>query len=136
MKKAFITRRLMFCASHRLHSRELTEEENRKTFGKCNHPNGHGHNYVVEVTVSGPIDPKTGMVFNLTELRRVMEDTVEKEMDHKNLNVDVPAFKELNPTAENIAAVIWEMLEKRLPKGALYEVRLTETENNFVSYRG
>jgi 6-pyruvoyltetrahydropterin/6-carboxytetrahydropterin synthase len=135
-KKAFITRRLTFSAAHRLHSGALTDEENRRVFGKCNHPNGHGHNYTLEVTVAGPIDPVTGMVFNLTELKDVMSEVVERGFDHKNLNLDVPAFKSLNPTAENIAAVVWDMLEKRLGPGLLHEIKLIETENNFVSYRG
>lgn len=135
-KKAFITRRLTFSAAHRLHSDKLSPEENRRIFGKCNHPNGHGHNYSLEVTIAGPIDPTTGMVYNLTDLKQVMSDVIENDIDHKNLNVDVPAFKNLNPTAENIAAVLWDLLAKRLPKGRLHEVRLIETENNFVSYRG
>lgn len=135
-RKAFITRRLTFSAAHRLHSDKLSPEENRRVFGKCNHPNGHGHNYALEVTVSGAIDPTTGMVFNLTELKDVMTDVIEHDIDHKNLNVDVPAFRTLNPTAENIAAVLWDLLEKRLKPGLLHEVKLIETENNFVSYRG
>lgn len=134
--KAFITRRMTFSAAHRLHSDRLSAEENRRVFGKCNHPNGHGHNYVVEVTVAGPIDKTTGMVFNLTELKDVMTDVIENGIDHKNLNVDVPAFKNLNPTAENIAAVLWRLIGRRLPKGLLHEVRLVETENNSVAYRG
>ena len=133
---ASITRRLTFSAAHRLHSEKLSPAENRRVFGKCNHPNGHGHNYTVEVTVAGPIDATTGMVYNLTDLKQVMSDVIEHDIDHKNLNVDVPAFKNLNPTAENIAAVLWGLLEKRLPKGLLKEVRLIETENNFVSYKG
>lgn len=133
---AHITRRITFSAAHRLHSDALSPEENRRVFGKCNHPNGHGHNYVLEVTVAGPIDPVTGMVHNLTDLKRVMSEVVEHDIDHKNLNVDVPAFRDLNPTAENIAAVLWDLLAARLPKGLLREVRLVETENNFVSFRG
>jgi 6-pyruvoyltetrahydropterin/6-carboxytetrahydropterin synthase len=135
-RKAYITRRLTFSAAHRLHSGRLGAEENRRVFGKCNHPNGHGHNYVLEVTVAGPIDPTTGMVFSLTELKAVMNDVIERGFDHKNLNLDVPAFRELNPTAENIAAVLWDLLSRRLKPGLLHEVRLIETENNFVSYRG
>lgn len=135
-RTASITRRMTFAAAHRLHSERLSPSENRRVFGKCNSPSGHGHNYVVEVTVEGPIDPTSGMVFNLTDLRDVMNDVIERRFDHKNLNVDVPAFRALNPTAENIAAVIWDMLSARLPAGLLREVRLVETENNFVSYRG
>ena len=135
-RKAFITRRLTFSAAHRLHSDKLSPAENRRVFGKCNHPNGHGHNYVLEVTVAGPIDAVTGMVFNLTELKNVMTDVIERDIDHKNLNIDVPAFRKLNPTAENIAVVLWDLIEKRLKRGLLHEVKLIETENNFVSYRG
>lgn len=134
--RAFITRRLAFSAAHRLQSDKLSPAENRRVFGKCNHPNGHGHNYVLEVTVTGPIDGTTGMVFNLTDLKDVMTDVVERDFDHKNLNMDVPEFQSLNPTAENIAAVLWDRLQKRLRPGLLHEVRLIETENNFVSYRG
>jgi 6-pyruvoyltetrahydropterin/6-carboxytetrahydropterin synthase len=134
--RAFITRRLAFSAAHRLQSDKLSPAENRRVFGKCNHPNGHGHNYVLEVTVAGPIDAVTGMVFNLTELKDVMTEVIEHDFDHKNLNMDVPAFRTLNPTAENIAAVLWGLLDKRLKAGLLHEVKLIETENNFVSYRG
>ena len=135
-KKAFVTRRMVFSASHILHDDALSAEENRRVFGKCNNPNGHGHNFVVEVTVTGAIDARTGMVFNLTELKRVMAEVIDQGFDHKNLNLDVPAFKKLIPTAENIAAVIWDLLQERLPKGLLHEVKLVETENNSVSYRG
>lgn len=136
MISAFLTRRITFSASHRLHAVGLSNEENRRIFGKCNHENGHGHNYVLEVTVFGTIDPATGMVLNLTDLKEVLRTTIEKDFDHRNLNVDVPEFATLNPTAENIAVVVWNRLEKQLPPGLLYEVRLLETENNYASYRG
>lgn len=134
--KAFVTRRMTFAAGHRLHNEALSAEENRRLYGKCNNPNGHGHNFVVEVTVAGEIDPRTGMVFNLRDLKKVMAEVIEEGLDHKNLNLDVPAFKGVIPTAENIAAVLWRLLRERLPQGALHEVRLIETENNSVSYRG
>lgn len=136
MRQALLTRRATFSAAHRLHSDALTPEENRRVFGKCNHPNGHGHNYVLEVTVAGAIDERTGMVFGLTELKEALREVVERDFDHKNLNLDVPAFRRLNPTAENIAAVLWERLAERLPPGLLHEIRLRETENNSVVYRG
>ncbi|MEQ1919516.1 MAG: 6-carboxytetrahydropterin synthase [Elusimicrobiota bacterium] len=136
MNKAYVTRRMTFSAGHRLHNDALNAEENRAIYGKCNNPNGHGHNFVVEVTVAGEIDPRTGMVFNLRDLKAVMAEIIEQGLDHKNLNLDVPAFKDVIPTAENIAAVLWSLLAARLPAGALHEVRLIETENNFVSYRG
>ncbi len=133
---AFVTRRMAFSASHRLHNAELSAEENLSVFGKCNNPNGHGHNFTVEVTVAGGIDPRTGMVFNLRALKDVMVEVIEQGLDHKNLNSDVPVLKGVIPTAENISVVIWKMLAERLPSGTLYEVKLIETENNFVCYRG
>lgn len=136
MPNVSLTRRVVFSAAHRLHSAELSDEENLRTFGKCNHPNGHGHNYILEVTVRGEIDPKTGMVINLTDLMREIDGAVLMKMDHKNLNVDLPEFAHMNTTAENIAVVIWRMLEKQLPKGMLEQIRLHETENNSVTYRG
>ena len=134
--KAFVTRRMTFSAGHRLHNDALSAEENLRLYGKCNNPNGHGHNFIVEVTVAGEIDQRTGMVFNLRDLKMVMAEIVEQGLDHKNLNLDVPAFKGVIPTAENIAVVLWSLLAPRLPEGALHEVKLIETENNFVSYRG
>ena len=136
MSRAFVTRRMTFSAGHRLHNDALSAEENRRIFGKCNNPNGHGHNFVVEVTVAGDIDPATGMVYNLRDLKKIMSEVIEDGLDHKNLNLDVPAFKGVIATAENIAAVLWGQLAERLPKGALHEVNLVETENNSVSYRG
>ena len=133
---SFLTRRLVFSASHRLHSPSLSAAENRRLFGKCNLKNGHGHNYVLELTLRGPIHPETGMVFSLSRLKKILTDTVERELDHKHLNLDVPAFKRMNPTVENLAAYIWKLVEKKLPKGLLHEVKLYETENNIATYRG
>ena len=134
--KTYLSRRVTFSASHRLHSEHLSATENRTLFDKCNGENGHGHNYTAEITLFGQVDPKTGMVFSLTELKRILAETVEAKLDHKHLNLDVPEFHALNPTAENIAVVIWKMLESRLPKGLLHEVKLAETENNIAIYRG
>lgn len=136
MPTVYIMRRATFSASHRLHSNELSAEENRRIYGKCNHPNGHGHNYVVEVTVRGEVDPRTGMVMNLVDLKKAMEEQILDLCDHKHLNLDVPYFKEIVPTAENMAVVFWQLLERSLPKGSLYEVKLHETENNVAIYRG
>ncbi len=136
MSRAFVTRRMTFSAGHRLHNDALSAEENKLVFGKCNNPNGHGHNFTVEVTIAGDIEPRTGMVYNLRDLKKIMVEVIERGLDHKNLNLDVPAFKDVIPTAENIAAVLWRLLAQRLPEGLLYEVKLVETENNFVSYRG
>jgi len=135
-QRAFVTRRMSFSAGHRLHNDALSPEENRRLYGKCNNPNGHGHNFGVEVTVAGVIDARTGMVFNLRDLKAVMVEVIENGLDHKNLNLDVPAFKGVIPTAENIAVVLWGLLAARLPAGALHEIRLIETENNYVTYRG
>jgi 6-pyruvoyltetrahydropterin/6-carboxytetrahydropterin synthase len=136
MAVVYITRRATFSASHRLHSQELSAEENRRIYGKCNHPNGHGHNYVMEVTVRGEVDPQTGMVMNLTDLKKAMEEQILDQVDHKHLNLDVAAFQKVVPTAENMVVVFWQMLEPALPKGSLYEIKLHETENNVAIYRG
>lgn len=136
MSKAYVTRRMTFSAGHRLHNDALSAEENKLVFGKCNNLNGHGHNFTVEVTVAGPIDLCTGMVYNLRDLKRIMSEVIEQGLDHKNLNLDVPALAGVIPTAENLAAFIWSQLAERLPAGLLHEVRLIETENNFVSYFG
>ena len=136
MPVVYLTRRAVFSASHRLHSQQLSDQENRQLFGKCNRPGGHGHNYTIEVTVRGEIDPRTGIVMNLTELKAAIQETVMRRMDHRNLNTDLPEFRQLNPTAENIAVVCWKMLQDRLPQGLLHEVVIRETENNFARYRG
>ncbi len=131
-----LTRRATFSASHRLHSPHLSDAENLSVFGKCNNPNGHGHNYEIEVTIRGEIDERSGIVINLTDLKKAIETTVMNDLDHKNLNRDVPWFSDRNPTAENIAVYCWNVLVPCLPEGSLYEVRLRETENNVVTYRG
>lgn len=131
-----LTNRVTFCASHRLHSRHLSEAENEKMFGKCNWPNGHGHNYVLKVTVRGEPDPKTGIFINLFDLEEIVRSNLIEGIDHKYLNLDIPHFKDVNPTAENIAIYCWDVLEKHLPKGALFEVYLEETETCSVTYRG
>lgn len=136
MSIVYLSRRATFSASHRLHSLQMSDEENRELFGKCNHPNGHGHNYTVEVIVRGEVDPRSGIVMNLADLKRLLQEAVLDDFDHRNLNVDLPDFENVNPTAENIAIAIWERLEPHLPNGLLHEVRLHETENNLVIYRG
>lgn len=134
MPVAILSRRETFSASHRLYSDKLSAAENQALFGKCAHANGHGHNYVLEVVVRGPVDAH-GLVMNLSDLKRLIEEHVLRKVDHKHLNLDVAEFKTLNPTAENIACVIWQWLKPAL--GALlYEVRLHETENNVAVYRG
>ncbi|KAI1896612.1 hypothetical protein AGOR_G00096560 [Albula goreensis] len=132
----FITRVQSFSACHRLHSKSLSDEENRKIFGKCNNPNGHGHNYKVEVTVRGKIDRVTGMVMNLTDLKKHIEEAIMIPLDHKNLDEDVPYFADVVSTTENLAVYIWDSLVKLLPPGLLYEIKIYETEKNIVVYRG
>ena len=115
----------------------MTDEENHKIFGKCNWPNGHGHNYSVEVSVKGHVDVKTGMVMNLTELKAIMDECIMQPLDHKNIDADVAYFAETPSTAENIAVFIWDSMKKKLPKpDLLFEVKLWETDKNFVVYRG
>ena len=131
---AYLSRRETFSASHRLHLPTLSERENRDLFGKCSHVHGHGHNYTLLVTVRGPVDAATGMVMNLVELKQIIHRTVLDKVDHRHLNLDVPEFATLNPTAENIACVIWQWLAPSLG-GLLFEVQLQETENNIAVYR-
>lgn len=135
MPRALLIRRETFSASHRLLSKDLSDAENEALFGKCFHPNGHGHNYVLKVSVHGDIDPKTGIVMNLTDLKKIIQDKVMTKVDHRHLNLDVEEFKSLNPSAENIAYVIWQWLKPALGD-LLYEIELFETENNIAIYRG
>jgi len=131
-----VTRRLHFSAGHRLHNPELSEVENRETYGLCNNPSGHGHNYGLEVTMRGEVEARTGYVFDLKRLKKVVEETVIGDLDHANLNVDVSWLRGVIPTAENVAVCIWRRLEKVLPEGTLESVVLTESERNLVEYRG
>lgn len=135
MNTAILSRRETFSASHRLHCNELSDEENKALFGKCNRDNGHGHNYVLEVLIKGPINPKTGLVMNLADLKALIHTHVLDKLDHRHMNLDVAEFKALNPTTENVTKVIWGWLAPHLD-GLLYEVRLHETENNLAIYRG
>ncbi len=128
--KAYFGRRYMLSASHRLHCESLTAEENRATYGKCNNPYGHGHNYTVEVLVSGEVDPGTGMVINLVDLDQTLKSHVIDRFDHTNLNLD-PLFASLVPTTENFCRIIFGLLKDNLRAGQLASVRVEETENNF-----
>ena len=132
----YLTRRMSFSASHRLWSDQLTDVENYALYEKCANPNGHGHNYVLEVTVQGVPDPQTGMVLNLSDLKRVMKKQVFEGVDHKHLNYDVPWLEGCIPTTEVLVLKFWERLVGSFPVGMLYEVKLHETENNVASYRG
>jgi 6-pyruvoyltetrahydropterin/6-carboxytetrahydropterin synthase len=128
-------RRYRFSASHRLHSAHLTEEENCRIFGKCNNPFGHGHNYVVEVSLSGDVDPATGMIANLADLDDFVRRQVLEDFDHKSLNEDVPAFRDTVPTTENLCIEIFQRL-KLFPKAKLERVRIEETGKNSFEYAG
>ncbi len=132
----FITRKHEFCASHRLFNPSFSDEKNEATFGLCNNPNGHGHNYVLEVTLSGEVCDDTGMVFDLKELKKLTKQEILDKVDHKNLNIDVDFLNDIIPTAENLAIRFWERLEPKITKGSLYEIKLYESERNFVVYRG
>jgi 6-pyruvoyltetrahydropterin/6-carboxytetrahydropterin synthase len=131
-----VTRLLRFNAAHRVHNPALSDEENRRLFGKCNNPNWHGHNYTLEVSVRGPVDERTGYVMDLGALRRLVEERVLEEVDHRNMNVDVPFMQGIIPTTENIVVAIWRLLQPAVAPAALVRLRLWETENNFVEYEG
>ena len=131
-----LTHRFDFCASHRLHNPALPDRENEQIYGKCNNPNGHGHNYELEVTIGGEPDPETGMVLELSILKRIVEDEITARYDHKHLNADVADFKEVIPTAENMLVVIWDRLVGRIPRGRLVRLRLIETASNSFEYQG
>ena len=134
---AYLTRCEHFSASHRLHSKKLSDEENRLIYGKCNSPNGHGHNYNLEVVLRGKMDPKTGMIVNISDLKREIKTGVLDKVDHRNLDLDVEYFKENVSTAENIAVFVWEQMKEAMKNPELlYEVKLYETERNIVTYRG
>lgn len=123
-----------FNAAHRLHNPNWSEEKNKSFFGLCNNPNYHGHNYEVTVKITGELDEETGMLIKLEELKHILQVKVLDKLDHKNLNLDVPEFKELNPTAENICYVIWQILRKNLDERFDVQVRLYETPRNFVEF--
>lgn len=134
--RATVTRRAHFNAAHRLYRKDWTFEKNEAVFGKCNSPNFHGHNYELLVSVTGDIDPETGYVIDIKILADLIAEEVETPFDHKNLNLDVPEFADLNPTAEHIAVVIYQKLKKRLPDNMDLEVTLYETPRNSVTYKG
>lgn len=133
--KIELGRRYRFAASHRLHSNALSAEENARVYGKCNNPYGHGHNYVVEIRVSGTPDPATGMIVNLADLDGFVEHEMIEAFDHKSLNEDVPAFRAQVPTTENVCREIYQRL-KHFPKARLERVRVEETSNNAFEYAG
>lgn len=133
--KAHLTRRYMIAASHRLHSDQLSDAENRSTYGKCNNPYGHGHNYAVEVTVSGPVNSSTGMVCDLADLDECFRRQILERFDHQNLN-SRPEFSTLVPTTENLASVIYHILKREFQAAHLEKIRIEETANNSFEYCG
>lgn len=135
MPQIIIAKKVFFNAAHRLHAEQLSDQKNKEIFGKCNNPNGHGHNYTLVLELIGKIDPITGMVVNLTNVKKIIEKDIIDRFDHKNLNKDCAEFKKLVPTAENIAVVIWNILDKTELKPYLHAIVLHETESNSVRYQ-
>ena len=131
-----ITKRVEFSACHRLYNPAFSAERNRRVFGICNNPNGHGHNYVLDVTLRGEPDPETGMIIDLKRLKEILEKLLLKRVDHKNLNLDVPFLSDCVPTVEMLVIRFWEVLDRRIPGCTLAELVLYESRTNFARYRG
>ena len=131
-----VTRRLHFNAAHRVHNPALSDEENTRLFGKCNNPNWHGHNYILDVSVRGPVDDRTGYVLDLAVLKKIVEERAVDLIDHRNFNLDVPFMRGVIPTSENIIVSIWRELLPAIRPGQLVKLVLWETPNNYVEYAG
>jgi len=134
-----VTRKTHFNAAHRLHNPSKSDEWNKKTFGKCNHPNWHGHNYVMEVTVAGEPSPETGFIIDLSDLKQIIEKKIVEPCDHKNLNLDVPFLDGILPSSENLVKAFYKELKEEVEEassegGVLYSVKLYETERNIAEY--
>ena len=136
METVLLTRKIEFSASHLYHNPSLSPEENRRVFGKCNNPHGHGHNYTLEVTIAGEPDPVTGMVLDLKELKELLEREIMQRMDHRFLNYEVAELQGQIPTCENVARVIWNLLQPKIPRGQLHRVRLYESADLFADCYG
>jgi 6-pyruvoyltetrahydropterin/6-carboxytetrahydropterin synthase len=132
----YLTRKCEFSASHYYHNPEFTPEENLRVFGKCANLEGHGHNYTLEVTVKGDVDPTTGFVIDLKRLKEILDHEIVDAMDHRHLNKEVPEFATQIPTTENLAIAIWDRLAARLQVGKLHRVRVYEMPDLFVDYYG
>ena len=132
----YLTRKCEFSAAHYYHNPEFSPEENQRIFGKCNNPNGHGHNYTLEVTVKGEVDPRSGFVVDLKDLKDALEREVLSALDHRFLNKEVPEFRDRIPTTENLAIAIWERLHTKLNVAKLHRVRVFETPDLFVDFYG
>lgn len=132
-----VTRRVHFCAAHRLFRPEWSDEQNADVFGACSNPHWHGHNYEMDVTVAGEVDPRTGFVMDLKKLKQRLEEVVIGDLDHRNLNLEVPWLAGVNPTTENLVVAIWDRLRGELPEGVrLMRIVLWETPRNYVEYEG
>ncbi|HLB59532.1 MAG TPA: 6-carboxytetrahydropterin synthase [Bdellovibrionota bacterium] len=132
----YVTKKITFAASHRLHNPKLSDAENREIFDVCNNPNGHGHTYTLEVTVKGEVNPETGMVINVRELKRIMVREIFDHVDHKNLNVDVSWLEGVIPTTENLCVAFWERLRGNLKYADLHSIKLSESPNSLFEYYG
>ncbi|UCE17370.1 MAG: 6-carboxytetrahydropterin synthase [Gemmatimonadota bacterium] len=132
----YLTRRVEFSAAHTLYNPDMSPEENEQCFGKCGNPKGHGHNYVLEITVKGEIDKKTGFFINVDTLKQIIRAEVVDVLDHRFINVEIDYFKKNVPTCENMAMWVWSRLESKLENCSLHRVRLYETRNNYVEYYG
>lgn len=132
----YLTRKEHFCASHRLFNPKFSDMENLEIYGKCAYPNGHGHNYEIEVTVAGDPDADTGMILDLKKLSDIIDAEILEKVDHKHLNFDVGFLQGIIPTAENLAMVFWNILSPKISTGELYSVKVYETSNNFAEFRG
>jgi len=137
MPNVRVTRRVHWNSAHRLYRPDWTDQENARVFGECSNPHWHGHNYEMDVTVSGPIDPETGYVLDLKVLKELLQERVVGDLDHRNLNVQVAWLEGLNPTTENLVVAIWKRVADRLPEGLRLErIVLWETPRNYVEYTG
>jgi len=132
----YVTKKIEFSASHRLFNPTFTDTMNDEIFDKCNNFFGHGHNYVLEVTVAGLPDPQTGYVIDLKKLKRIIKNDIIDKVDHKHLNYDVVCLKGIIPTAENLAVTFWRILEDKITNGKLYKIRLFESDSSYVEYFG
>jgi 6-pyruvoyltetrahydropterin/6-carboxytetrahydropterin synthase len=136
MSEVTVTRRMHFNAAHRVHNPELSDEENERLFGRCNNPNWHGHNYILDVSVAGPSEARTGYVMDLAALKRVVQEAVIDKVDHRNFNLEVDFMRDVIPTAENIVVGCWKVLAARVAPARLVRLVLWETPNNYVEYEG
>jgi 6-pyruvoyltetrahydropterin/6-carboxytetrahydropterin synthase len=136
MPRCVVTRRVHFNAAHRLFNPRWSDAENERVFGVCSNPNYHGHNYNLDVSVEGEIDPETGYVIDINRLKELVGECLLRHLDHKNLNLDVPWFRDLIPSAENIAVICWRVLAPAVRPAELVHIRLWETERNYVDYKG